>query len=94
MYNSELAKHWRGLDEAARVDWLKRLHSLNLSLTAEELNIEPEELDAVAHKAGLVGIRKTVVDAAGMRDWECGVVAPEFAKYYRPRAMRIGNNSV
>lgn len=91
MYSEQLAKHWRSLDEAARVEWLKRLHTTNLCLSAEQLSIEPEELDAVAAKAGLVGARKTVVDAAGMRDWEYGVVGPSFAKDYRSRVLLVNN---
>lgn len=88
MHSEQLAKHWQGLDEAARIEWLKRLHTLDFCLTAEELNIEPGELDAVAQQAGLAAVRKTVVDAAGMRDWEYGVVGPQYAKNHRSRTFR------
>ncbi|KWA84325.1 hypothetical protein WL29_23635 [Burkholderia ubonensis] len=89
MHSEKLATHWRSLDDAARTEWLKKLLTVDLCVSAEQLDIKPEELDLVASKAGLVGVCKTVVDAAGMRDWEHGVVGPKFAQHRHKRTLKI-----
>ncbi len=94
MPSNSLADHWQSLDEAARVDWLKRLLDADVCLSAEQLNIEPQDLDPLAQQAGLVGVRKTVVDAAGMRDWEHGVVGPSFINKRVARPLRVNSISV
>lgn len=88
MHSLELSKHWQGLTHAERVKWLGKLHTLEYCLTAESLDISPQELDTVAFEAGLKGVRKTVVDVAGMRDWEHGVAGEKLAQLMAPRKLQ------
>lgn len=88
MKNEHLANLWAAMDPVARYAWLKQLHDQDIVVSAEQLGVDPPELDAVAQEAGLSAVRKTVVDAAGMRDWEHGVQGPQFASAGKLRSWQ------
>jgi hypothetical protein len=73
MKNTTLANYWRDMDLEGRKAWLSQLHNVNVVVTAEQLDIEVYELDAVAIQVGLVPVRVRRVDAAGMRESCYGV---------------------
>jgi hypothetical protein len=89
MKNDELSDFWRLCTDDQRISMLKRLHMGDVSVTAEELGINYPEgiqhLDRLAEQAGLVKVYVTVVDVAGMRDYEPGVASPAFAQRHRAR---------
>lgn len=89
MRNEHLSGVWRSYTDAERISLLKRLRVIDTAITAKELGIDfPEgikHLDQLADQAGLVSVYVTVVDVAGMRDYEPGVAAPAFASRHRKR---------
>ena len=80
-----LADIWENNTEDENLSILKRLHQFDMAITAEELGISIEDLDRLAEQAGLVKVYATVVDVAGMRDYEPGVASPQFAARHRKR---------
>lgn len=94
MKNDELSDFWRLCTDDQRISMLKRLHMGDVSVTAEELGINyPEGIQTGGRglsgtslrQAGLVKVYVTVVDVAGMRDYEPGVASPAFAQRHRAR---------
>jgi hypothetical protein len=58
------------------------------ALVAEDLDLEPAELDTYAHDLGLVGVFVTRVDAAGMREYAAGITTEQNAHRFRPRTLK------
>ncbi len=89
MRHDDLANFWKSSDDEQRISMLKRMRGKQLSLTANQLGIDYPEgiqtLDKLAGIAELATVYVTVVDVAGMRDYEPGVVSQEFANWHRPR---------
>ena len=76
---------WRSADDAGKRAMLQRARDIRLPLHADLLKEDPVRMDELAKDVGLTPVYMTVVDAAGMRDIDPGVVSPEIAKEYRPR---------
>jgi hypothetical protein len=68
---------WHSSTDGQKVKLLRHVCGQGLVVTPSLLRDNLKELDRIAAKAGLVGAWTTIVDAAGMRDKEEAVVAPE-----------------
>lgn len=80
-----LRKHWSSQNDEGKLQLLNKLHTKSICLTATDIGVQPEILDAYAKRANLIPVYKTVVDRSGMRDWVHGVVGPLFIDGHQRR---------